>query len=91
MAALSSLKRLARLSGWLWLSLLAMLIAACGALFASACKQSTAGKDAGPDARDTGANDASTIVLPNPDAAPAGEAAAPTDAGEDELWNVPCE
>lgn len=92
MVALSRVKRLARLSGWLWLSLAAMLMAACGALFSSACKHSsTAAKDAGPDVGSTGADDASKIVLPNPDAAPAGEAAAPTDAGEDGLWNVPCE
>jgi hypothetical protein len=92
MAALSKLKRLARLSGWLSLGLVSMLLAACGALFSSACKQPpTVGVNDKPDARPDAADDTPRLVLPNPDAAPTGEVASPVDASEEDLWNVPCE
>jgi hypothetical protein len=91
MSALARLKRLARLCGWLWLSLAAMLLAACGAAFSSACKQTTAGehKDAGPEAASTQGQDAFPSTMP--DAAPESETAPPINVKRDDLWNVPCE
>jgi hypothetical protein len=90
MAALSAAKRVARLGWWLGLSLGAMVIAACGAMFAGACKSSApAIRDAGVDTA-RGQPDGPSITITPPDAATP-EAGAATDAGSSDLWNTICE
>jgi hypothetical protein len=90
MAALSTVKRVARLGWWLGLSVVAMLVAACGAMFTNACRSATpASRDGGGDTTTTKA-DAPVIALPIPDAA-AAESGAATDAGSSDLWNTICE
>jgi hypothetical protein len=87
MATLSALKRLARLGGWIGLSTGAMVVAACGSLFAGACKSSTlrtgdAGQDTGlaskPDAAaadtSSGKADGSIVIVVQRDAATGPEA-----------------
>ncbi len=95
MAALATLKRMARLTGWVALSAGAMVAATCGAML-SACGGSAKTIDAqaqdtrSPATVDTG----QPFTLP--DAPPAldagtGEANRPVDADQADLSNVPCE
>lgn len=85
MAALSKLKRVARLCGWVALSSGAMMASACGSMLA-ACSSSSRSDDGGrPDAG--ASSDAAHFVLP--DAAPA--QTNPVDADQADLWNVICE
>jgi hypothetical protein len=99
MAALSTLKRMARLCGWVALSSGAMVAAACGAMFNAGCSSSTRTLRATPDAAnspDAGASpDADAgqgFIIPDPPArdAASGEANA-VDADRADLWNVICE
>jgi hypothetical protein len=89
MAAFSAAKRLARLGWWVGLSAGAMLAAACGTLFASACKSSSLTDDGGP-ADAIVAQDSPVITIQLPDAG-VEEAGQPTDASETDLWNTICE
>jgi hypothetical protein len=105
MAALSTLKRMARLCGWVALSSGAMVAAACGAMFNAGCSSSTrtlrTTPDAGtsPDAAtapDAGtARDADAyqgFIIPDPPARDAASDEANTvDADREDLWNVICE
>lgn len=106
MAALSTLKRMARLCGWVALSSGAMVAAACGAMLNAGCSSSTrtlrATPDAGtsPDARtspDAGTSPAADAGqgFKLPDAPPAHDAASgeanTVDADRADLWNVICE
>ncbi len=96
MATLSGVKRLARLGGWLALSIGAMVAAACGALLSSGCESSsTAAREPGVDSsiatdKDAGAAPALSDAGSSIDSA-GGEANGPTDADETDLWNVICE
>jgi hypothetical protein len=91
MAALSAAKRLARLGWWVGLSTGAMLAAACGAMFTSACKSSSPPRlDASADALAAIKQDSPGIVLPGFDASTV-DGGAPIDASETDLWNTPCE
>jgi len=94
MAALSTLKRVARLCGWVALSSGAMVAAACGAMVNAACNGST--RTVGNTARDAGsspdADAAQTIVFPDAPARDAASGEANTvDADQADLWNVICE
>ncbi len=94
MAALSTLKRIARLCGWVALSSGAMVAAACGAMVNAACSSSSPNVGAPPDAGIRSDADAAQ-PLPSPDGSPAhdatpGEANA-VDADKADLWNVICE
>ena len=90
MAALSAAKRLARLGWWVGLSAGAMLAAACGAMFTSACKSSSPPRlDASADTLAAIKQDSPGIVLRFD--ASAVDGGAPTDASETDLWNTPCE
>jgi hypothetical protein len=89
MATLSTLKRLARLGGWIGLSAGAMVAAACGAMLGSGCDSTPLGtSDAQPDS--TSKRD-SLISLPGPDAGVRVDAPAPRDAGEADMWTIICE
>jgi hypothetical protein len=102
MAVLSALKRLAKLSGWLGLSVGAMVAASCGAFLASACGNTPIKtKDAQADAtsKPDAAAEVARIIIPGKDAGAdtvaseaAGQDAEPEpDANQSDLWNTPCE
>jgi hypothetical protein len=92
---LSSLKRIGRLSWWVGLSIGAMLVAACGTIFASACSGSSRSAiDAGPDARTDASTDSkvdSPVILLRIIDASVQDADEPTDASKNDLWNTICE
>jgi hypothetical protein len=99
MAALSTLKRMARLCGWVALSSGAMVAAACGAMFNAGCSSSTRTLRATPDGGTTpdagSAPDADAgqgFVFPDAPARDASSGEANTvDADRADLWNVICE
>jgi hypothetical protein len=105
MAALSTLKRMVRLCGWVALSSGAMVAAACGAMFNAGCSSSTRTLRATPDAANspdagTGADAGASpdadagqgFVIPDPPARDAASGEANTvDADRADLWNVICE
>ncbi len=68
-----------------------MIVAACGSLFASACKHTGIGgrQDSGPDSITDQRQDAA--LTPARDAGRDGDTAPPVDGNRDDLWNVPCE
>lgn len=99
MAALSTLKRMARLCGWVALSSGAMVAAACGAMLNAGCSSSTRTLKTTPDAaaspdagRSPDADAGPKIVIPAPPAQDAASGEANTvDADRADLWNVICE
>ena len=63
-----------------------MLAAACGSMFASACKSSPSANDGGqPDATNVAQQDSPTFVIQMP------EAGGPTDISETDLSTTICE
>ncbi len=78
MAALSTLKRVARLCGWVALSSGAMVAAACGAMFNAGCSSSTRTLRTTPDAGSSPDAGIKPDAATSPDAATARDA----DAGQ---------
>jgi hypothetical protein len=94
MAAVSAVKRLARLGGWLALSTGAMVAASLGAIVTGACNRSSIAVGQPPRDASIEGNRDGGISIPEPQVrtdAGEGEAGSPVDADQTDLWNVICE
>ena len=92
MALLSTLKRLARLGGWIGLSAGAMVVASCGALLGGCNSTALNASDARPDGkRDALVNQPGPDTGVKADAGVQADTGEPADANQTDLWTVICE